>query len=66
MGRLREGARRVAFAFPALLARFGVVDRERGDEAFDLALPVMMTGVLRVFLRTADFRRSDVGADTSG
>lgn len=55
MGRLREGARRVAFAFPALLARLGVVDRERGDEAFDLALPVMVTGALRTFLRTADF-----------
>jgi Na+-driven multidrug efflux pump len=55
MDRLREGARRVAFAFPALLARLGLVDRERGDEAFDLALPVMVTGALRTFLRTADF-----------
>ncbi|WP_227134155.1 MATE family efflux transporter [Halorubellus salinus] len=55
MGRLRDGARRLAFAFPALLARLGVVDRERGDEAFDLALPVMVTGALRTFLRTADF-----------
>ncbi|NHN43429.1 MATE family efflux transporter [Halorubellus sp. JP-L1] len=55
MGRLREGARRIAFAFPALLARLGIVDREHGDEAFDLALPVMVTGALRTFLRTADF-----------
>jgi Na+-driven multidrug efflux pump len=33
----------------------GVVDRDRGEEAFDLALPVMVTGALRTLLRTADF-----------
>ena len=41
--------------FPAALARFGIVDREKGEEAFDLAVPMMVTGGLRTFLRTADF-----------
>ena len=47
--------RRAAMRFPALLARLGVVERERGDRAFDLALPVMVTGGLRVALRVSDF-----------
>jgi putative MATE family efflux protein len=41
--------------FPALLARFGLVDRRKGQEAFDLAVPAMVTGGLRTVLRTADF-----------
>ena len=41
--------------FPALLARLGVVDREKGEEAFDLAVPVMVTGSMRTILRVADF-----------
>ncbi|WP_136689532.1 MATE family efflux transporter [Halorhabdus amylolytica] len=41
--------------FPALLARFGLVDRRKGLEALDLAAPVMVTGGLRVLLRMADF-----------
>ena len=41
--------------FPAALARLGVVDREKGTEAFDLAIPVMVTGGFRVLLRVADF-----------
>jgi len=51
----RDRAHEVAFLFPAALARVGVVDRERGEEAFDLALPVMVTGTIRTLLRTADF-----------
>lgn len=47
--------RAAAMRFPALLARLGVVDRDRGDRAFDLALPVMITGGLRVALRVSDF-----------
>ena len=43
------------FRFPALLARLGVVDREKGEEAFDLAVPVMVTGSMRTILRVADF-----------
>ena len=41
--------------FPAALARLGLVERAKAMEAFDLAVPVMVTGALRVFLRTADF-----------
>jgi putative MATE family efflux protein len=41
--------------FPAALARAGLVDREQAGEAFDLAVPVMVTGGLRVLLRLADF-----------
>jgi len=45
----------VLYAFPGLLARLGVIDREKGEEAFDLAVPAMVTGGLRTLLRTADF-----------
>jgi len=47
--------RRAAMRFPALLARLGLVERDRADRAFDLALPVMVTGGLRVALRVSDF-----------
>jgi len=52
---LRERIRSVLFLFPAVLGRLGLVDRRRGEEAFDLALPVMVTGTIRTILRTADF-----------
>ena len=59
VGTLLEGVgrrlRAAAMRFPALLARLGVVDRDRGDRAFGLALPVMITGGLRVALRVSDF-----------
>ena len=45
----------VLLAFPRLLARLGLVDRRKGEEAFDLAVPAMVTGGLRVLLRFADF-----------
>jgi len=51
----RDRVHDAAFLFPAALSRVGVVDRERGEEAFDLALPVMVTGAIRTLLRTADF-----------
>jgi putative MATE family efflux protein len=41
--------------FPAGLARLGLVDRQKASEAFDLSVPVMVTGGLRVLLRMADF-----------
>jgi putative MATE family efflux protein len=53
--RARDRAYEAAFLFPAALSRLGVVDRERGEEAFDLALPVMVSGAVRTLLRTADF-----------
>ncbi|MFB6269458.1 MAG: MATE family efflux transporter [Halobacterium sp.] len=49
-------------AFPALLARFGLVDRRKGEEAFDLALPAMVTGGLRTLLRTTDFLMVSIAA----
>lgn len=51
----RRQDRSVGAWFPALLARLGVVDREMGEDAFDLAVPVMVTGSLRTTLRVADF-----------
>ena len=41
--------------FPALLAALGIVERKKGEEAFDLAVPVMVTGGLRVLIRVTDF-----------
>jgi putative MATE family efflux protein len=55
MSSVRERARRVLFLFPAAMARAGLLDREKGEEAFDLAIPVMVTGAMRTLLRTADF-----------
>ncbi len=55
LGALGARLRAVAMRFPALLARFGLVERDRADRAFDLALPVMVTGGLRVALRVSDF-----------
>ncbi|WP_436930206.1 MATE family efflux transporter [Halosimplex halobium] len=52
---VRQRVRDALFVFPALLDRFGIADREKSGEAFDLALPVMVTGALRVLLRVADF-----------
>jgi putative MATE family efflux protein len=52
---VRARLRSVLDRFPAALARLGIVDREKGTEAFDLAVPVMVTGGLRVLLRVADF-----------
>ena len=51
----RERVRSALFRFPALLARLGLVDGEKGEEAFDLAIPVMVTGALRTLLRVTDF-----------
>jgi putative MATE family efflux protein len=47
--------RETLMLFPAILARVGLVDREKGAEAFDLAVPVMVTGGMRTLLRVADF-----------
>jgi len=47
--------RDLLYAFPALLARLGLVDRRKGERAFDLAVPVMVTGGMRTLLRALDF-----------
>jgi putative MATE family efflux protein len=52
---LRDRLRSVLFAFRSLLAALGVIDRQKSEEAFDLAVPVMVTGGLRTLLRVADF-----------
>ncbi|SDF31388.1 MATE family efflux transporter [Halorientalis regularis] len=52
---LQDAVRAALLRFPALLARLGLVDREKGTEAFDLAVPVMVTGGFRILLRIADF-----------
>ncbi|MDY6817234.1 MAG: MATE family efflux transporter [Halobacteriales archaeon] len=54
-GTVRERIRSTLFLFPAGLARLGIVDRKKGEAAFELAAPVMVTGSLRTLLRTADF-----------
>jgi putative MATE family efflux protein len=61
--RRRVGA--LLTAFPALLARIGIVDREKGEEAFDLAVPAMVTGGLRTVLRTADFLMVSIAAGST-
>jgi putative MATE family efflux protein len=43
------------FSFPRGLAKLGLVDREKASDAFDLAVPAMITGGMRTLLRTADF-----------
>ncbi|MFA1610695.1 MATE family efflux transporter [Halobellus rubicundus] len=52
---VRDSIWRVLSLFPAALARAGLVNREQAESAFDLAVPVMVTGGLRVLLRIADF-----------
>ncbi|MEF8785696.1 MAG: MATE family efflux transporter [Haloarculaceae archaeon] len=52
---VRTSVRRLLDWFPATLARLGLVERVKATEAFDLAVPVMVTGGLRVLLRMADF-----------
>lgn len=52
---VRAAVRRLLDWFPATLARLGLVERVKATESFDLAVPVMVTGGLRVLLRMADF-----------
>ncbi|WP_277554681.1 MATE family efflux transporter [Halobaculum limi] len=52
---LRERAQAALSVFPSLLASLGLLDQKKGEEAFDLAVPVMVTGGLRTLLRVADF-----------
>jgi len=52
---VRGRVRRLLDSFPVALARLGLVERSAATEAFDLAVPVMVTGGLRVLLRLGDF-----------
>lgn len=53
--RFRERTREALRSYPRLLARLGLVDRQKGTEAFDLAVPMMVTGGIRTLIRTLDF-----------
>ncbi|MCD2203210.1 MATE family efflux transporter [Halobacterium sp. KA-6] len=59
---VRRRVEALVAAFPALLAWLGLVDRKKGEEAFDLALPAMVTGGLRTVLRTTDFLMVSIAA----
>ena len=59
---VRRRVETLVAAFPALLAWLGLVDRKKGEEAFDLALPAMVTGGLRTVLRTTDFLMVSIAA----
>ena len=52
---LGDRLRRTLRAFPAGLARLGLLERRQATDALELAAPVMVTGALRVLLRMADF-----------
>ncbi|MFB6187989.1 MAG: MATE family efflux transporter [Halobacteriaceae archaeon] len=63
MGRsIRKHLRSLLFLFPAALARLGLLDKQKADDAFDLALPAMITGGMRTLLRTADFFMVSIAA----
>jgi putative MATE family efflux protein len=51
----RERLREALLWFPVALSAVGIADREKGREAFDLAVPAMVTGGMRTLLRVADF-----------
>ncbi|WP_313693109.1 MATE family efflux transporter [Halorarum halobium] len=55
LGSLRERTRNALLSFPAALAKLNLLDRRKGEEAFDLAVPQMVTGGMRTLLRAADF-----------
>lgn len=52
---LQRRLRAVIVRYPELLARLGLVDRQKGTEAFGLAVPVMVSGGMRTVLRITDF-----------
>ena len=52
---VRTRVRELLDLIPRLLSRLGLVERDSATEAFDLAVPAMVTGGLRIFLRVADF-----------
>ena len=62
-GSIQRRVRDALFVYPAVLATLGLVDREKGEEAFDLAVPVMITGGMRTLLRVADFFMVSVALD---
>jgi putative MATE family efflux protein len=51
---IRNRVLSVILQYPTLLSKAGLVERDAGTTIFQLALPVMVTGGLRMLLRTAD------------
>ncbi len=52
--------------FPALLSRLGIVDREVGEDAWDLAIPVMITDGLRTLVLTIDIFMISIAIGSAG
>lgn len=63
---IRTIKEKIAEAFPKLLSRMGILDRKRGTDAFNLALPVIFTGGLRVALRLTDFLMVGIAIGAAG
>ena len=63
---IRTTKQKIAEVFPRLLSRMGVLDRKRGTDAFNLALPVIFTGGLRVALRLTDFLMVGIAIGAAG
>ncbi len=58
--------KKIVRSFPRFLSKLGVIDEERGEDAFDLALPVIFTGGLRVALRLTDFLMVGIAIGSAG
>lgn len=63
---MRTIKEKIAEAFPRLLSRMGILDRKRGTDAFNLALPVIFIGGLRVALRLTDFLMVGIAIGAAG
>lgn len=53
--RIISAGRRTLRLFPLVLARLGIVSRERGQKTFDIAAPAMVSGGIWTVLRLSDF-----------
>lgn len=53
-------------ALPRFFSRLGLLDDERGTEAFSLAWPIIVTGGLRVGLRLTDFLMVGIAVGAAG
>jgi len=49
--------------FPAALARLGLLDREKGRQVFEIAMPAMVTGGIWTVFRIVDFFMVSVALD---
>ncbi len=63
---LRSRVHAVLMVFPAFLSRFGIVDRDVGEDAWDLAIPVMLTDGLRTLVLTIDIFMISIAIGSAG